>query len=205
MNALLDRLWPASRFPSDADEAIRIYPSKIKHAVLVLPCLYVMVMGIQLLAGGAAPDSLNIAMVLFGGGGAVVLLFVGFAGKPVLVLDREGVFCRRPNFGLIPWEAVAGLGLGRAAFSRSVLIIAVDEERVSGADLQRLKRERGSLFMNPQMARFRGDMAGHPTVQVSIALLAISPRQLRAILEERINYEGAPNRDGRVAQGRNQG
>ena len=113
MNALLDRMRAAPRFDSRADEAIRVYPSKIKHAVLVLPCLYVMVMGIQLLAGGAPPDSLNIAMLLFGGGATVVLLFVGFANKPVLVIDGDGVYCRRPDFGLIPWEAVTGLGLGR--------------------------------------------------------------------------------------------
>ena len=205
MRALLDLVRPASRFDSDADAAIRIYPSKIKHAVLVLPCLYVMVMGYQLLAGGAPPDSLNIAMLLFGGGATVVLLFVGFANKPVLVIDGDGVYCRRPNFGLIPWEAVTGLGLGRAAFSRSVLIIAVDEEVLSEEELERLKRERGSLFMNPQMARFRGDMAGHPTLQISIALLAVTARELRVVLEQRVNYEGAGRRDGRAPHRENQG
>jgi hypothetical protein len=205
MNALLDRFLPPSHLDGGADEAIRIYPSKIKHVVLVLPCLYVMVMGYQLLAGGAPPDSLNIAMLLFGSGATVVLLFVGFSKNPVLVIDGDGVYCRRPDFGLIPWEAVTGLGLGRAAFSRSVLIIALDEEVLSQAELERLKRERGSLFMNPQMARFRGDMAGHPTLQISISLLAVSARELRAALEKRVNYEGAAKRDARAPHRENQG
>jgi hypothetical protein len=190
VSALLDWVRPAARHDAGAEAAIRVFPSRFKHAVLALPCLYVMVMGIQLLTGGAPPDSLNIGMTLFGGGGAIVLVAVGFSPRPVLVIDAQGIFCRRPDFGLIPWRAVAGLGLGRAAFSRSVLIIAVDEEVLSAAELERLKRERSSLLMNPQMARFRGDMAGHPTVQISIALLAVSARELRAVLEERVNYEG---------------
>jgi hypothetical protein len=205
VNALLDRFLPSSRLDGGAGEAIRVYPSRFKHAVLVLPCLYVLVMGIQLLAGGAPPDSLNVGMILFGAGATVVLLFVGFSSQPVLVIDRDGVYCRRPNFGLIPWEAVTGLGLGRAAFSRSVLIIAVDEEVLSEAELARLKHERGSLFMDPQLARFRGDMAGHPTLQISIALLAVSARELRAVLEKRVRYEGAASRDDRAPHRENQG
>jgi hypothetical protein len=35
-------------------------------------------------------------------------------------------------------------------------------------------------------------MAGYPTVPISIALLAITPRELRRILESEIRYDGAP-------------
>ena len=107
------------------------------------------------------------------------------------MFDAKGIYCRRPAFGLIPWAAVAGMGLGRAAFRRMFWIIAIDEAAMSPDALERLKRNRGSSLMSPELARYQGKMAGYPTVQISVALLAISPKQLRALLAEKVHYAKA--------------
>ena len=175
-----------------AGRAIVIYASKFKHLVLSLPCGYLAAMGIQLLTGGAAPDTLNIGLVVIGGGAAIVLLVLGFSPKPVLVIDDNGLYCRRPNIGLVPWAGIAGMGLGRAMLIRNVLIVAIDEAALPAETVERLKRERGSFLLHPELARYRGKMAGYPTVQISIALLATTPRALQQAMEEKVRYEGEP-------------
>ena len=69
--------------------------------------------------------------------------------------------------------------------------IAIDEAAMSPDALERLKRNRGSSLMSPELARYQGKMAGYPTVQISVALLAISPKQLRALLAEKVHYAKA--------------
>ena len=182
-------LGEASHFAGEQGGRLEIHASKIKHVVLALPCFYLALIGIKLLADGASPDALNLGMVVFGFLSTAVLLHMGFQPKPILTIDADGITCRRPDFGLIPWESVAGMGLGRAAFQRTVLIIAIDETTMSPDALERLKHNRGSTIMSPELARYQGKMAGHPTVQVSIALLAIKPKRLRAILEEKVHYD----------------
>jgi len=172
-----------------AGEAIQIRASWVKHLLLALPCAYLAVIGGRGLDSGIGDWQINLALVAFGIGATVVLLAMGFSRKPVLSIDAEGIRCRRPDLGLLPWRAVAGLGLGRAPFARTVLIVAVDEAQLTPEAAERVKRERSSILAGPQATRYRGKLAGYPTVSISIALLAISPRALRRILESEIRYD----------------
>ncbi len=180
-----------SHFAGAGGERLEIYASRIKHAILALPCLYLGLIGIKVLAQGGEVNALNVGMVVFGFLSTAVLLHMGYQPKPIVVVDAKGIYCRRPAFGLIPWAAVAGMGLGRAAFQRTFWIIAIDEAAMSPDALERLKRNRGSSLMSPELARYQGKMAGYPTVQISVALLAISPKQLRALLAEKVHYAKA--------------
>jgi hypothetical protein len=173
-----------------AGTAIHIHASRWKYALLALPCAYLALVGGSGLAKGMGDRVLDFGLVGFGLLAAAVLLYMGFDRRPVLSIDAEGIRCRRPNLGLLPWRAVAGLGLGRAAFARNVLIIAIDESELAPEAAERLKRERSSVLAGPEATRYRGDMAGHPTVSVSLALLAVSPRRLQRILEDEIRYDG---------------
>jgi hypothetical protein len=122
-----------------------------------------------------------------------VLLQMGIDRKPVLRIDHEGIRCRRPNTGLIPWSAVAGLAVGRALLVRSVLMVAIETD----ADpklLERLRRYTtgGMLGMlTPQARRFRGQLQGRLVVQIPISMLAASPQDIQRIIEERVQITPA--------------
>lgn len=182
----------AGASPGAEAAAIRIYASRLKHALLALPCGYLAVVGWRSLATGMGDSSLALGLIAFGLGGAVVLLAMGFSRQPVLTIDAGGLHCRRPPLGFVPWAAIAGIGLGRAPLARTALILAIDERALTPEAAERVKRERSSLLSGPEANRYRGRMAGYPTVPISIALLAITPRELRRILESEIRYDGAP-------------
>ena len=100
-------------------EPIAAYNSKIKLGILAAPCVlvalaaaYGAINGIDWLGGGTV---LHWAAAAIGGLTAFTLLQMAFDKKPVLIIDDEGIRCRRPDVGLIPWRAVVGLGRGQAA------------------------------------------------------------------------------------------
>ena len=193
MSASEKQATPAGADATGRDEeAVRIYASRIKHAALAMPAFIIMTLGIQAVASGVPFDAFHAGVIAIGGISGVILLYMGFDTKPVLVIDADGITCRRPRTGLIPWQAITGLGLGRAPIVRTVLLVAVDETAVVQDVKTRLKRQ-GFSLLNPTMARSQGQLAGMPTLQISVALLAVTPRQLQRLLEEKIHYHGPPD------------
>lgn len=175
-----------------AADTVRIHASRFKHFLLALPCAYLAVLGAQAVKGGTGPDGVGIALIAFGVLAAGVLMLVGFSRDPVLVVDDAGIFCRRPALGLIPWHAIVGLGLGRGLLSRAVLVVGYDEAALESEAVERLKRERPSALLGPRLGRFRGEMAGHPTVQIPLSMLAVRPARLQRLLEERLDSAAGP-------------
>jgi hypothetical protein len=106
----------------------------------------------------------------------------------VLEIDDRGITCRRPPTGLIPWPAIAGLGLGRVSILRSVLLIAIDEPHAAPELRQRVRRYRASGLLSPSVARFQGQMRRESTIQIPISMLAVGAQELQALLQERVRY-----------------
>ena len=175
------------------DEPILVYASKLKLGLLAAAPLLIAVAAIGetlgLVAGQHSRD-VTIAASIIGILAAGVLLSMAFDPKPVLRIDRDGITCRRPAIGLIPWAAISGMGLGRAVLVRSVLLIALDD---LDDDLKgRLERHTsGSYsFFSRQVAHFKGQMKNRPTIQIPISFLSMSPDELRRRIEERVQYRG---------------
>jgi hypothetical protein len=178
---------------TDADaDAIRIYTSKWKMGGLALPCFFVAYAGLDgLMAGGLVRSSLVDGMLLvIGIACGLVLLWMAFETTPVLVIDRRGITCRRPPTGLVPWSAIAGLGLGKVSIIRAVLLIAIDEPAAHGPLADKIKRYKASTIFSPTVARFQGQMNRNTTIQVPISLLAVTGEELQQMLEERVRYAG---------------
>lgn len=174
------------------DDALRIYTSKWKMGGLAVPCLVVAYAGLEgLVAGGGFSRSAVVdgMLLLIGTACAGVLLWMAFERSPVLVIDRHGITCRRPPTGLIPWSAIAGLGLGKVSIMRRVLLIAIDAP-AAGTLAEKIKRYKASSLLSPTVARFQGQMKRDATIQVPISLLAVSGEELQRMLEERVHYAG---------------
>lgn len=174
------------------DDAIRIYTSKWKMGGLALPCFVVAYAGLNgLVAGGGFSRSALVdgMLLLIGVACGLVLLWMAFEKAPVLVIDRRGITCRRPPTGLIPWSAIAGLGLGKVSITRRVLLIAIDEP-AAGSFAEKIKRYKASSLLSPTVARFQGQMKREATIQVPISLLAVTGEELQRMLEERVHYAG---------------
>lgn len=176
-------------------EPIMAYNSRIKLGILATPCvlaavsaLYAALTGIDLLGGGTG---LHLAAAFIGGLTAFTLLQMAFDQKPVLVINDEGIRCRRPDVGLIPWQAVVGIGTSKATLLRKVLMIAVDENEL-GEQAARHMRRRVGLFgaFSPQVAKFEGQMTGWPSVHVPISYFAMSALELEKLLLEKIQFHG---------------
>lgn len=182
----------APRGGGSGSEAVRIHASKLKYFLMALPCAYLAVLGAHGIQSGIGPQGLEYALVAGGAIAAVVLLLTGFSREPVLVIDAEGIYCRRPAYGLIPWRAIAGIAFGRGLFPRAVLIVAYDEAALAPEEAARLKRQRPSVLMNPRLAAYRGPLDGHPTVQIPLVMLAVRPRRLKDLLQREIRYHAEP-------------
>ena len=138
------RRWPKPRKSARRDqEPIVAYDSKLKLGILSLPCFVVVAIGLQgivtgvsMLGGGMMT---HLAAAGIGALTALTLLQMAFDNKPVLVIDENGITCRRPDIGTIPWRAVVGLGTSRAAVLRRVLMVAVDESKLDEKARQHLK------------------------------------------------------------------
>lgn len=191
-----DRTDDAPATPADADEhdrPIEIMASKRKYLFMALPCLLISFAGLDALRRGVSITESNgmgidIGVFLVALATAATLIYLGFDRKPVLTIDADGIRCRRPAIGLIPWERVMGMGFARPTAFRRQLLVAVDTE--NDIELQqRLKHSTAGAF-NRGAAHFRGQMQGLPTVQIPISMLAITQNELQRLLEERINYSG---------------
>ncbi len=168
---------------------VEIHASRIKHGMLGIACIYVAYLGWHVWQYPGDAATLGVMMMAVGAICTVGMFWMGFATAPALVIDASGIQCRRPNFGLIPWSAIQGIGLGRANLQRNALIIAYDPDALPPEQVERMKREVGSMLMSPNIARYQGKMAGFPTVVVSTALLAVRPAELERILTENVHYE----------------
>jgi len=176
-------------------EPIVAYNSKLKLGIMATPCVVVAVStlvaaitGQDILGGGTM---LHIGGSLIGGLVAFTLLQMAFDKKPILQIDEEGIRCRRPDVGLIPWPAVVGLGTSKATLLRRVLMIAVDDNELNEQAARHMRRRVG-LFaaFSPQVAKFEGQMKGWPSIHVPISYFTISPRDLEKKIAEKVNFYG---------------
>ena len=178
-----------------SSEPIAAYNSKIKLGILSMPCLlaavastYAALNGIDLLGGGTG---LHLAAAAIGGLTAFTLLQMAFDRTAVLIIDDEGIRCRRPDIGLIPWRAVVGLGTSRATLLRKVLMIAVDDAELDEQAARHMRRRVGMFAaFSPQAAKFEGQMTGWPSIHVPISYFALSSGELEKLLAEKIKFHG---------------
>ncbi|MDE0726413.1 MAG: hypothetical protein OSB82_08065 [Alphaproteobacteria bacterium] len=176
-------------------EPIVAHNSKIKLGVLAAPCVVVAIsslsaaiMGIDMLGGGTM---LHLAGAGIGGLTAFTLLQMAFDQKPVLIIDDEGIRCRRPDVGLIPWHAVVGLGTSKATLLRRVLMVAVDDDELEEQAARHMRRRVGMFAaFSPQAAKFEGQMKGWPSIHVPISYFDISVKQLELQLAEKVRFHG---------------
>jgi hypothetical protein len=176
-------------------EPIAAYNSKIKLGILATPCLlaafasaYAALNGIDLLGGGTG---IHLAAAAIGGLTAFTLLQMAFDKTPVLIIDDEGIRCRRPDVGLIPWRAVVGLGTSKATLLRKVLMIAVDDAELDEQAARHMRRRVGMFAaFSPRVAKFEGQMTGWPSIHVPISYFALSSAQLEKLLAEKIQFHG---------------
>ena len=119
---------------------------------------------------------------------------MAFDRKPVLIIDEEGIRCRRPDVGLIPWRAVVGLGTSRATLVRRVLMIAVDDNELDEQAARHMRRRVG-LFaaFSPAVAKFEGEMRGWPSIHVPISYFSMPGNQLERLLAEKVQFHGKKN------------
>jgi hypothetical protein len=176
-------------------DPIIAYNSRVKLGVLATPCvvasiatLYGAANGIDLIGGGTV---MHYAAAFIGGLTAFVLLQMAFESKPVLLIDDEGIRCRRPDVGLIPWSAVVGIGTSKATLLRKVLMVAVDETELQEQAARHMKRRVG-LFaaFSPQVAKFEGKMMGYPSINVPISYFNMSAAEFEKQLADKIKFHG---------------
>ena len=169
--------------------------SKVKMALMSAPCMmatavaiYAVVTGTNPLGGGPV---MHIAAGAIGALTAFVLIQMAFDPKPTLIIDENGISCRQPDIGTIPWHAVVGIGTSKAVLMRKVLMIAVDEHELDEKARKHVKSKMGLLTaFSPQVARFEGQMKGRPTVNIPIAYFSMSAPELERQLAEKVKFHG---------------
>ena len=176
-------------------EPIAAFNSKAKMVTMSVPCLMAAGVGIQALLTGTNPlgggPVMHMAVVGISTLTAFVLLQMGFDRKPMLVIDEEGILCRRPDIGLIPWRAVIGLGTSKATLLRNVLMVAVDEEELDEKTRKHVRNRLGFFAaFSPRVAKFEGQMKGHPTIHIPISYFSISVSELEREIAEKIKFHG---------------
>lgn len=176
-------------------EPITAFNSKPKMIIMSIPCLMATFVGVQAVLTGTNPlgggPVMHMAAAGIGALTAFILLQMGFERKPVLVIDEEGILCRRPDIGLIPWNAVIGLGTSKATLLRNVLMVAVDEEELDEKARKHVKTRMGFFAaFSPRVAKFEGQMQGHPTVHIPISYFSVSVRELEKEIAEKIKFHG---------------
>lgn len=171
----------------ETEEAVEIHRSRLKLGGLALPPAYFGVVGARELLMGQPPSVFLVGLVLVGFVSAGALLWLAFDKTPAIVIDRRGVTLNWPRVGLIPWPAVAGMGLGRVPIVRSVLLIALDEQ-AAGPELMARARPHlsSSMLPNPGIAHFRQQVRNQPVLQVKIAFLDASRAEVERVLKERV-------------------
>jgi hypothetical protein len=190
---MTDRHAPVTN-PDPKDETVRIYFSKLK--LLVLAAVAITMSGAALykivLEKGAGNDPVaDYGLIVLGLviGGWMVMW--ALERRPALVIDEEGISGIRPETGLIPWRCVSALGMTKLAVVRAALMIGIDQEQASEAELKQWERRYASTFMNPGLARFQNQAGvGGRVIQMPISFMAISRKDLQNLLHEKVNYEG---------------
>ena len=179
-------------------EPIVAYNSMVKLGVLAAPCVLVTAVslaaaltGRDILGGGTM---LHIAAAMIGGLTTFTLLQMAFDKKPVLIIDDEGIRCRRPDVGLIPWNAVVGLGTSKATLLRRVLMIAVDDNELEEQAARHMRRRVGMFAaFSPQAAKFEGQMKGWPSIHVPLSYFSTPVNQLERQIAEKVQFHGKKN------------
>ena len=178
-----------------AEERLVAYDSKVKMGILSVPCLFVAAIGIVGLVTGetllGSGVLTHLAALAIASVTAFTLLQMGFDGRPVLVVDENGIACRRPDLGLIPWRAVIAVGSAKAVMMRKVLMVAVDESELEEKAREHL-RKRISLFsaFSRNVARFERQMSGNPSFQITISYFSIPISELEARIEALVHRYG---------------
>ena len=171
------------------------HTSKIKMSLMAAPCLMATGVGAFAVITGSNPLGGGPIMHAAAGGigalTAFVLLQMGFDSRPTLIIDENGITCRQPDIGTVPWEAIVGLGVSKAAVLRKVLMIAVDDSALDDQARKHVRNRVGLLsFLSPQVARFEGQMAGRPTIHIPIAYFTVSMRELERQIAEKVTFHG---------------
>ena len=178
-----------------AEERLVAYDSKVKMGILSVPCLGVAAFG---LVGLVTGESLlgtgfvtHLAALAIASVTAFTLLQMGFDGRPVLVIDEDGIACRRPDLGLIPWRAVIAVGSAKAVMMRKVLMVAVDESELEEKARNHL-RNRISLFtaFSRNVARFERQMSGNPSFHITISYFSMPIAEIEARTEALVHRYG---------------
>ena len=167
----------------------------LKTAALSLPCLVIVAIGVVgLLEGesmlGSDPTT-HWAAIAIAGATAAILLRVGFEKRPVLVIDENGIACRRPDIGTIPWRAVVSVGTAQTLLRHKVMTIAVDEAELEDEARRHLENQLGlSGAFSRDMTRFERRASGYPSIQVTISSLSMSMPEFEARLAALANAYG---------------
>jgi hypothetical protein len=186
--------WTMSRISQDDDlPAQHFHVSKIKMALLILPCLLGVGAALQMddasrfaLADYRWVNAAAVVICLFV---AALLARMALEKEPVLVLDANGLHCRRPPVGSIPWSAVIGIGAGKAALMRRVLMVAVDQQQLDADGREYIKNSLGALsLISPQLSKFGRYAQGYPSVHIPISLFSTSPSQVERAVQEFVNH-----------------
>jgi len=181
------------RKPGDAP--IVAHNSRVKMVMLAAPCLAAVVVGLYGVLTGQSPLGGGIvthaAAAAIGALTAFTLLQMAFDRKPVLIIDEDGITCRRPDVGTIPWAAVVGMGTSRATLLRKVLMIAVDDSELDDRARRHVRRRVG-LFsaFSPGVARFEGQMTGRAMINIPISYFDVSLRDLERQIKDKVRYHG---------------
>lgn len=187
-----ERAWERKK---RQNEPIVAYVSKFKMILMSTPCIMAALVGIYAVLTGTDPLGGGPIMHIAAGGigalTAFVLIQMGFDPKPALVIDETGIICRHPDVGHIPWHAIVGIGTSKAAILRRVLMIALDDTELEEQARRHVKNRVGLLsFLSPQVAKFEGQMAGRPTLNIPISYLTISTRELERQLADKVQFHG---------------
>lgn len=181
--------------PHRREEPVVAFDSKLKMGILSVPCVAVAAIGLvglvtgQTLLGTGLVT--HLAALAIASVTAFTLLQMAFDGRPVLVIDENGISCRRPDLDLIPWRAVIAVGTAKAVMMRKVLMVAVDESELEEKARNHL-RNRISLFsaFSRNVARFERQMSGNPTIQITISYFSIPISELEARIEALVHVHG---------------
>lgn len=168
---------------------VRIHSSKVKLGLLVIPCVLAVIVTLQ--ADNMPDFTLEdlrivhyaaIAIAIAVGG---IVLHMAFEKAPVLVLNDEGIYCRRPPIGTIPWQAVVAVGVGNATLMRRVLMIATDPVHLGPKAREFAKNSTGALtLISPQMGRFALRTKGTVRFYIPISMLDMSGPKIERLVQD---------------------
>ena len=167
---------------------LQLHSSKLKMGLLVVPCVLAVVVTLQ--ADGAPELALEnmrlvhyaaIAIAIAVGG---IVIHMAFEKAPVLVLDDDGISCRRPPIGQIPWTAVIAVDVGRATLMRRVLMIATDPALLPPQARDFARNSTGALtLISPQLGRFALRTKGAVRFYIPISMLNMSATNIERAVQ----------------------